>query len=187
MLALLVATTGPQFLSLLPLHPLSHPYPHRAQKGPPPGCQDLTGQSAKCRELFKGSSSLALVYRQDDTALTLHRGSCGSKEGKRPKYDTPHIRHCTISSFSHRAASSWCKVPFSRLLQSPMSPKASDPSDRLKPGGTRRRVLLPGHMAGKGSSLSCSTPPQVSHDRDTGSAQGSSVSWGSNKPGIKEF
>lgn len=63
MLALLVATTGSQFLSLLPLHPLLHSHPHRAQKGPPPGCQGPTGQSAKCREQFKGPSTLSLLYK----------------------------------------------------------------------------------------------------------------------------
>lgn len=47
--------------------------------------------------------------------------------------------------------------PPQTLLQSSLSPNASDPFDRLKPGGTRRRVL-PGPMAGIGSPLSCNPP-----------------------------
>lgn len=43
-------------------------------------------------------------------------------------------------------------------FQSPMSPNTSDPFDKLKPGGPRRRALLPGHMTVKGSPLNCSPP-----------------------------
>lgn len=94
MLALLVVITGPQFLSLLSPYTLS--YSHRAQKGCP---QDV-------RELFKGFSTLTLLYRPTVMIQT-----------------TPHLTQ----------GKSWLKggegtqvghTPTSDAVQSPPSPRA---------------------------------------------------------------
>lgn len=56
-----------------------------------------------------------------------------------------------------RATSSWSKGPLSRPCYSSLCHPM--PQTHLtKPGGTRRRVLPPGHMAGMGSRLNCNTP-----------------------------
>lgn len=137
----LAAITGPWLLFVPPQHPLSlHSYPHRAQKYNHTGYQGPTGQRTTCRgQLFNRYSILARLYKH---AVVIHpnwlshRASHGSKEGEGAQ--AGHTPHRTCMSHSlHRTSSSWSRAPLSRLhFQSPMTPNASDPFDRLKPGST---------------------------------------------------
>lgn len=117
--------------------PYTLSYSHRAQKNCP---QDV-------RELFKGSSTLTLLYRPTvmiQTTPHLTQGKSWLKGGEGTQVGHTPTSDAVQSPPSPRA------VPSRLCFLFPTMPKASDPFDRLKSGGTRRRVLLP--------PLSCSPP-----------------------------
>lgn len=138
---------------------------HSVQKCPHSGCQGPMEQSTKFKKY--GSLTYSIQIHCDDlsepTLLTLHGGCHGSEERKGPQAGhTPHQR-LTVSApcpvQPHPGAEHLPTTSLPRFcFQSPMSPDTSDPFDKLKPGGPRRRTLLPGHMTGKGSPLNCSPP-----------------------------
>lgn len=165
----LVATAGLWFFFLLPWHPLSlhspHTHTNTGHRSAP--TQDVRVSRNKAPNSRSTAASLLLQrYIVMIYSKQLSSPYMGEVMAQRRERD-PSRPHPTPKAYNlsplPRAASSWSRAsphpsPSQDCFQSPMSPDTSDPFDKLKPGGPRRRALLPGHMTSEGSPLNCCPP-----------------------------